>query len=78
MGAIFGGNSGAGVSYIPAPSPVQAVQPEAIQADKAVKDAADKQKKMLAAGVNTANNIATTPLGVSSQADVANKNLLGQ
>ena len=73
MGGIFGGGRG---SSSPAfiPSTNATYQERAVDADKSASDAADKQRKQLAAN----SNIATSAQGLTTQANVSDKTLLGQ
>ena len=77
MGSLFGGGGGGGTSYIPAPAPVQATQPRAVDANKQVNDASNRQKQLIAASANGSNNIMNGGMGLNNDAKKKDKNLLG-
>ncbi len=76
MGGLFGGGSSS-PSYIPAPSPVQATQPRAVDADKKVNDASNRQKQLIAASSNGSNNVLNGGMGLTNDPNTKNKSLLG-
>ncbi len=74
-GIFGGGDSGNTPAYVP---PTQAsYQPRAVDASKATEDAANKQKQIIAASTNTANNTKTSSMGLADDSKVKNPALLG-